>query len=340
MAFSLCTFNVNNLYTRYRFGKKIPGEKPHKDQPVETEHAHPFTVSPRLFEPLGQAKRILAAEAITGDMGRFPDILCLQEVESLPALRRFNEDYLKAAYSYAFLVESHDARRIHTGVLSKSPLRRIRSHLDIPDRRGTFLFPRDCLEIEVKADTGQGETLTLLVNHFKSGLEKEDSASKEATSLRERQAEGVVEILRERFPGPAFDTGLFAVIGDLNDHLDSGSLRPLTRESGLVDALGRIHDQRERWTYWLRKKNSVFPYDHILLSPRLDEISQLSRPRIERRGIGFRRYVKKKLQGPKRVYLCQPGRDEPGRVDFQFDRFPQVTPKVEASDHCPVFFSF
>ncbi|NTV00888.1 MAG: hypothetical protein HGA55_07195, partial [Methanoregulaceae archaeon] len=301
---------------------------------------HPFTASPKLFEPLGRAKRTLAAEAIIGDLGRYPDILCLQEVESLPALRRFNEDYLRAAYSSAFLVESHDTRRIHTGVLSKRPLRRIRSHLDIPDRRGTFLFSRDCLEIDIKVDTGQGETLTLLINHFKSGLESEAHVLKEAASLRERQAEGVVEILRERFPGPAFDTALFAVIGDLNDDPDSEVLRPLTRESGLVDALERITDQRARWTYWLRKKNSVFPYDQILLSPRLDEISQSSRPRIEKRGIGFRRYVKKKLQGPKRVYLPQPGRREPGRIDFQFDRFPEVTPKVEASDHCPVFFSF
>ena len=340
MTLSLCTFNINNLYTRYRFGKKIPGEKSQKDQPAETEPGHPFTANPKLFVPLGKAKRNLAAEAITGDMGRYPDILCLQEVESLPVLRRFNEDHLRSAYSYAFLVESRDARRIHTGVLSKRPLQRIRSHLDIPDRRGTFLFPRDCLEIEVKAETGSGETLTLLVNHFKSGLEKDAAGLKEAFSLRERQAEGVVEILRERFPGPAFDTGLFAVIGDLNDHPDSEALRPLTRESGLVDALGRITDQRARWTYWLRKKNSVFPFDQVLLSPRLDEISQSSRPRIERRGIGFRRYVKKKLQGPKRVYLPQPGSREPGRIDFQFDRFPEVTPKVEASDHCPVFFSF
>jgi endonuclease/exonuclease/phosphatase family metal-dependent hydrolase len=338
MALSLCSFNINNLYTRYRFGKKIPGEKSTKDQPIETEPLHPVNV--KHFEPLGRAKRTLAAEAITGDMGRYPDILCLQEVESLPALRRFNEDYLRSAYAYALLVESRDARRIHTGVLSKRPLKRIRSHLDIPDRRGTFLFPRDCLEIEVKADTGPGEALTLFINHFKSGLEKDAAGVKEASLFRERQTMGVVEILRERFPGPAFDSALFAVIGDFNDHPDSDALRPLTRDSGLTDVLGRIAKPRDRWTYWLRKKNAVFPYDQVLLSPRLDEISQASRPRIEKRGIGFRRYVKKKLQGPKRVYLGEPGRPEPEMVDFQFDRFPEVTPKVEASDHCPVFFSF
>lgn len=338
MTLSLASFNINNLYSRYRFGKKIPGEK--SCQPAETEPLHPVTANPKQFEPLGRAKRTLAAEAITGDMGRYPDILCLQEVESLPALRRFNEDYLRSAYAYAFLVESRDPRRIHSGVLSKRPLRRVRSHLDTPDRRGTFLFPRDCLEIEVKADTGQGETLTLLVNHFKSGLEKDAVGVKEASLLRGRQAEGVLEILRERFPGPAFDSALFAVIGDLNDHPGSEALQPLTRDAGLADALQRIAEPRDRWTYWLRKKNAVFPFDQVLLSPRLDEISRSSRPRIERRGIGFRRYVKKKLQGPKRVYLGEPGRPEPEKVDFQFDRFTEVTPKVEASDHCPVFFSF
>jgi len=336
MALSFCTFNINNLYTRYRFGKKIPGERGQKSTASDTEPGHPVPVTPKLFSVTGKVKRNLAALAIAGESGRYPDVLCLQEVESLPALRRFATEHLHAAYPYAFLVESRDTRRIHTGILSKRPLRCIRSHLDLPDPAGSYLFPRDCLQVEVMAGDDLGENLTLFINHFKSGLEKEPGAAREASAFREQQAEGVLEILRGEYPGPAFDAGLFAVIGDLNDHPDSDSLRPLTRESGLVDALERIGDPRERWTYWLRKKNSVFQFDYILLSPRLDEISRDYPPRIERRGIGFRRYVKKKLQGPKRVYLLQPGKPEPGRIDFQFDRFPDVTPKVQASDHCPI----
>jgi hypothetical protein len=36
--------------------------------------------------------------------------VCLQEVESLLALRRFNEEHLHAKYRYAFLVDSRDSR--------------------------------------------------------------------------------------------------------------------------------------------------------------------------------------------------------------------------------------
>jgi endonuclease/exonuclease/phosphatase family metal-dependent hydrolase len=345
MGLSFCSFNINNLYSRYPFGKKILAHKAAKSRAGTPVPAHLPGADPRMFPMLSPAKRRLAALSLAGKEGAYPDIICLQEVEGLPALRKFNKKYLGALYTSALLIESHDARQIHTGVLSRLPLRSVRSHLDVADSKPVdpelpFLFPRDCLEIEVAEGSGRGERLTLFACHFKSGFEKNESSAARADAFRQRQAEGVVAILRDRFPGPKFDTALFAVIGDLNDHPDSESIRPLTRESGLVDALERIARPHDRWTYLFRKKNTVLPFDHILLSPRLDELSRESRPFIERRGIGFRRYVKKKLQGPKRVYFPRSGGGEPERIDFQFERFADVTPKVQASDHCPVFFSW
>ena len=343
MDLSICTFNINNLYSRYRFGKKIPGVKtPKPSAGADSGFSSGFI--PWQFQVLPTVKRKLAALSIGRGSGFYPDMLCLQEVESLPALRRFNGKHLNAVYSHMILIESQDIRRIHTGILSARPLCCLRSHLHLrdpepDDPKKPFLFPRDCIEVDISGGSDRNEKVTFLVCHFKSGLEKSEESVEQAQAFRQRQAEGVVEILKERFPGSAFDTGLFAVVGDLNDHPDSESLRPLTRESGMVSAMERIEDPRDRWTYWLRKKNAVFPFDQILLSPRLDEKSAGSLPEIERRGIGFRRYVKKKLQGPRRVYRYQPGDGEPGRIDFQFERFDDVTPKFQASDHCPVFFS-
>jgi hypothetical protein len=54
----------------------------------------------QLFNPI---QRDLAAKAITGDGTRLPEIVCRQEVESLIALRSFNEQHLDSAYKYALL---------------------------------------------------------------------------------------------------------------------------------------------------------------------------------------------------------------------------------------------
>ena len=44
-----------------------------------------------------------------------PDVLCLQKVDSLIALREFNERFLDNAYRYAVVLDSRDLRQIDVG---------------------------------------------------------------------------------------------------------------------------------------------------------------------------------------------------------------------------------
>jgi len=74
----------------------------------------------------------------------------------------------------------------------------------------------------------------------------------------------------------------------------------------------------------VEKENSVSQLDYILLSPKLSK-NTLVKPYIERRGLNNIR---------KTTHL---GTKNGEKIPFDFQRFPQVSAKVEASDHCPVF---
>lgn len=345
---SLATFNVNNLFVRYRFGQAFPGDASGKSavtDPLEGYLPIYEQDAFRLFNPL---QRDLAAKAITGDGTRLPDVLCLQEVESLIALRSFNEQHLRSAYRYALLIDSRDMRQIDVGVLSNLPILSVRTHVDdrkVPaDSRDPYLFSRDCVEVTV--ELAGGRQLHLFVNHLKSQFIDYRRASTPAKrkAARERndrrrlaQATRVRELLHERFPGQAFRRELFAVLGDLNETPASPSLAPLTEDAGLEPALERIPDEADRWTHWYRSENTVSQLDHILLSAALSRGTAGTLPVIERRGISYARTLADGLPGPRRTSFVRSDDDpDPIPVEFRFPRFPDVTPDAYASDHCPV----
>src|SRR4029453_12694152 len=101
MTHTLCTFNVNNLFVRYRFGSTFPGDVSGKSAVTNPAQGYLPMYDPDLFELFNPIQRELAAKAITRDGTILPDILCLQEVESLIALRAFNERHLKGGYRQA-----------------------------------------------------------------------------------------------------------------------------------------------------------------------------------------------------------------------------------------------
>src|SRR5690606_28407380 len=104
------------------------------------------------------------------------DILCLQEVDNMPALHAFEYGYLfrmaGAGYMQKYLVEGNDTRGIDVAVLMREKTRRgqpielvdIRSHamltygdLDLfNDELAAYgnihdkIFKRDCLELEIR----------------------------------------------------------------------------------------------------------------------------------------------------------------------------------------------
>src|SRR3954447_22055397 len=347
---TLCTFNVNNLFVRYRFGQTFPGDMSGKSAVTEPSLGYLPMYDPDMFDLFNPLQRDLTAKALKRGGTGLPELLCLQEIESLIALRAFNERHLGGHYKRALLVDSRDFRQIDVGLLTNLEILSVRTHVDDldpkpDDPKRPFLFSRACLEVELALRGGR--RLTVLVNHFKSKfvdprqantMAKKKAARKKADNHRGRQADRVIKLLKERFPGTAFDTELFAVVGDLNDEPASKPLKKLYASTGLEDVLERIPNQQDRWTHWFRGENSASHIDALLLSPALAQATSGIAPVIERRGISFARILQDGGVGPKLTHFQMVDDDpSPIDVDFRFPRFPEVDPEVYASDHCPVF---
>ena len=150
------------------------------------------------------------------------DVIGLMEVETLGVLTRLNSTLGDRAYAEAILLEGNDPERgIDVALLSRFPVLQTVSHAadtyEADAGRNECVFSRDCLECHLRLPSGQ--TLILLVNHFKSKrggeLETEPLRKAQATRVHE-----IAESLRAKYP-------LVAVIGDLNDTPLSQSLQPL-----------------------------------------------------------------------------------------------------------------
>jgi endonuclease/exonuclease/phosphatase family metal-dependent hydrolase len=363
---TVATFNANNLFVRYRFGSTFPGAPATAAAPMPPGPADPATTAstkfgflPRYedasFEVFNAAQRDLAALALTGGgEHQQADLVVLQEIESLIALRVFNERYLGGHYTQALLVDSRDYRQIDVGVLAGPAvqIQDVQTHVDLLAKPGEeykpdwpWQFSRDCLAVQTRLPGGR--RFTVFVNHFKSkfiqpkkGQTKADiEAEKQlAAEYRLRQARAVVELVHARFPGTRFSKDWFAVAGDFNSLNAEAPALEMTA-AGLEDAVTRLPAE-ERWTEYYAGGGSVGQLDYLFLSPALAAATAGTLPRIERRGIGMREASKVDgLPLPKHVKLeVSDAQPSTSTIDFRFDRFPAVTAKSKASDHCPVFF--
>ena len=199
------------------------------------------------------------------------DVLCLIEVEDRDTLDRFNSQVLKTKrYEHFMLIDGNDPRGIDVALMSRLPLRNMRTH--VQDRDGNRkIFSRDCPEYEVILPDGR--SLWVLPNHLKSqafGNQAENNAK------RKRQAERVAEILKQNFD---LSKDLVVVAGDMND-TPGEALSPLLGLPGLHD-VSIVLPEEERYTYIYRnQKNQI---DYLLVSePLRDALQNVS---IERRGM-------------------------------------------------------
>ncbi len=100
------------------------------------------------------------------------DILTVVEAESRPALLEFNNTMLPARggtpFNHVMVIDGNDERGIDVGLMSAADfaIDTIRSHVDDKDKQGELIFSRDCPEFTIPLPDGQ--TLLVLVNHFKS----------------------------------------------------------------------------------------------------------------------------------------------------------------------------
>ncbi|MFF9624983.1 endonuclease/exonuclease/phosphatase family protein [Streptomyces griseosporeus] len=306
----LATFNVENLFARWRFKEGID---------PATANTRGWIVDQTRFEELG-----VDDKAITGAAVRElrADVLCLQEVENVDTLKHFRAQALggRAEYPYVAGVDGNDPRLIDVAVLSKVPITRIRSnqHFMDPASPTAALFSRDCLEVDVEVEVGPGRTTTvsLFVNHFKSML----GGRAETRAKRERQARKVIDIVTDRFGRDAPGNRPFVILGDLNDYLEtngdgSSGIDQIVDWDQVENVVARRLPEDDQWTHFWNGGDEYRQLDYVLPSASLAQAAPEASPEIFRTGMPLRAV---KYKGP---------------------RFPGVgQDKPKASDHCPVVF--
>ena len=310
MTLTVGTFNLNNLFDRFNYEVELASLPKAERTVQETISIVPSEAGKapgraRSFQgkliqrkPLAERKRL--AERIRAiDL----DVLCVQEVEDITALREFNDGNigdggLGRHYQYVALIEGNDPRFIDVAVLSKRPLGGITSwaHARHPDAPDEPVFSRDLLEIDVLAADFSRVVLKVFNTHLKSqfvGVGGDDAAAETAASdlRRTRQAEMAARIIEKRTsPRTAF-----LVLGDLNDAPDAATLAPLTQSNGFTDGLADVRESRPfaddpeppgaRWTHRFRDsaaKTTHFElFDQIWIGPALKD--QLVGADIDRR---------------------------------------------------------
>lgn len=300
------TFNCENLFARYKFNKNIDPAKASKDG---------FDINKTQFTFLNDVEKKLTAKAIKALNA---DVLALEEVENLDVLKRFRNKYLKDMnYTYSILVDGNDPRKIDIALLSRFPIVAVRSFQDLRDGN-SFLFSRDLLEADVEVN---GSVLTLFINHLKSMLDKKhpDEGRKNTRDKRMKQAAEVKKIVEERFGAESPGSKHWIILGDFNDYLGAGQgttsgITDLVTWSEVKNVVDRL-PVAERWTHFFDEAKGNEPkvrqLDYILLSSSL-AAENPAPPIVVRKGLSTK------------------------ATQATGKRFPGVTDKFEASDHCPV----
>ena len=235
------------------------------------------------------------------------DVLCMVEIEDRHTLDRFDRLTLKkfkASFEHNLLIDGNDPRGIDVGLLSRFPIRSVRSHIDdMAPKKRSPIFSRDCPEFEVELPDGR--PLWVLANHFKSqgyGAQAANDAKRLAQAKRVRELLNRFDLTRD----------LVVVAGDFNGSPTSAPLKPLLTTPGLFDVLKSPLHTGPSWTYHDGRQQ----IDYLLVSQPL--FARLRSAGIERRGLFHKTGFKGK-----------------------FPHFPEVTDEVtQASDHAAVWAEF
>ena len=320
------TFNCENLFARYRFLDQAWENKHYVnllrpaadlDSIVSLAPGREDRLQP---EEISRKQRKNTAQVILHNK---PDIVAVQEVESLPTLRLFNTHFLDHHFNYSLLIDGNDQLRlIDVGLLSRNgTLLQARTHMfdevTFPDRQSpSHVFSRDCLEVDVVVGNS---LVTFLVNHFKAQTQftrrrkKPSDIPTHDVWQREEQARRVAEIVDEKYSKDK--NSLYIVLGDLNCAPAHPDLKALYKTNALIPVERSVNG--EEWTHFLSAKGGdgrVSKLDYIFLSPALAKANKNARLLIERGGL------------------------DPACKQYKGPRFDGVDGiDTEASDHCGVF---
>ncbi len=313
----IMTFNVENMLARFRF-REFEKERLATLLDIDSDMDRANLIRTH-WNVINDETRVATALAIRQAS---PEVVCVQEVETLGALKAFHDRYLRRMsdhdYRHKVLIDGNDPRGIDVAVMSRFKIDSVTTH---QDREGTVhhpdgdkterIFRRDCLEVHVKK---QNRTLPIFVCHFKSM-----SGGRERTKpTREAEAAEVRKIIEERFADPAAEDWM--IVGDLNDYTEvdgtpdaDHALGALLDDGFCVDMVKRIEHPHDRWTHYYDGEKKYSQLDYVLISPALADKNPNTVPEIIRHG--------------------QPYRAE----RYQGDRFPRTGwDRPKASDHCGV----
>ena len=209
------------------------------------------------------------------------DVLSVIECEGRAALLQFSQKLLPAVngtpYAEAMLIDGNDTRGIDVGLMTKPDYKIgwMRSHVDDAGPGGTHVFSRDCPEFGIWTPSGQ--TVWILVNHFKSRGYGVKDASDARRWLQAETTRTIYERLKKE--GAEY----IAVQGDFNDSPDADPLAPLIRDTDLKDVAThpKFDDGGRPGTF--KDSHATDKLDYILLSPKMYE--RMSQGGIWRRGV-------------------------------------------------------
>lgn len=362
MSIRIATFNIENLIARFDFTgyrNQLKSDRVLKLFDIKSEADYQRLEAARIVSSTDDTRQ-LSALAIADTNA---DILCLQEVDNMEALKAFEYGYLfrmiGSGYRQKYLVEGNDSRGIDVAVLMREEtrdgqpieLRDVTSHAALtyhdlglyhpklaerirPDDR---IFKRDCLELDLRVG---GRPLTVYVVHFKSMTNGRDGVDGRTStmSIREAEAKAVRHIIENRFGPDNASQRNFVICGDMNDYQER------------VDVIG---DRRSGYEYVHRPDLSsaldVFSHDGFAENP------MLRRDTLDRWTLFHAR-------GPEEQHLCQLDyiwlssglakanpkavpevirNGQPFRTPFppgqEVERYPRIGwDRPKASDHCPV----
>ncbi len=363
MSLRLATFNVENLMARFDFTgfrNQLRQDRVLKLFEVRTEGVYQQLEQARVVAATDDTRQMTALAIADTDA----DIICLQEIDSLAALRAFEYGYLYRmvgnGYRQKYLVEGNDSRGIDVAVMMREEtrdgqpivLKSLTSHamttyrdFDLfnddlaalgyhPDDK---IFKRDCLELDLAIG---GVPLTLFVVHLKSmGSPRDGLDGRQATMpLRQAETRAVRRIVENRFGAGHTANRNFAICGDMNDYQER------------VDVIGSRRTGY-RFEYQQEKASALDVFSH-------DGFAE----NVMRRRDPMERWTLYHARGPQEQWLCQldylwlsPAlalsnatavpeivrNGQPYRTVFppgqEVERYPRTGwDRPKASDHCPV----
>lgn len=242
MTLRLATFNVENLMNRFDFSgyrNDLRRDRVLQLMDIQGKQAFERLEEARFISSTDDTRQMTAQAIFEADA----DILCLQEVDNIEALKAFEYGYLfrmmGEGYRQKYLIEGNDSRGIDVALMMRDETRTgakielidIRSHAQLTyEEFGIFsreiadaggkpddqIFKRDCLEADIRVGE---QRITLYVVHFKSiGGARGGGDPRLATMpIRRAEAQAVRHIISKRF-GSNPSSGInFAICGDMND---------------------------------------------------------------------------------------------------------------------------